>query len=27
MAGERKRPLDQLLRRKVIYDNDDEEDE
>jgi len=27
MAGERKRPLAQFLRRKAIYDNDDEEDE
>jgi len=27
MAGWHKRPLANLLERKVIYDNDDEEDE
>jgi len=27
MAGECKKPLPQLFRRKVVYDNDDEEDE
>jgi len=27
MVGECKKPLAQLLRRKFIYNNDDEEDE